>query len=163
MKVLIESWQRHPLAKSKMVELMPTYILKILARDKASTTMRDLEGVGRPTEQVWSHMQREGLFAPLVLTVQVKDGVCYLALESGSTVVNCADADGVTFLPVATLVMPEHYRCPFYTKVFDASDLIKYADLISCEHPYQIRLQEYLHIEALKMNRFKWRDSLGVD
>lgn len=144
MKVLeIKKWKKHPWNVGNQTEEVSVHFLNKIRNKKATTETDDLDGFIKDQVTIFNNIEKEGMRDPLLIVISLKHKT--IRLESGNHRIQVAIDKGYTHLPVATLIIQEHYLNEGNGKhYYDAKNIINFEKLMPNPYPYQMKLSDIL-------------------
>lgn len=147
-KLSFTSWMNHPWSQTGMVEEISTSFLKQICNPDAKPFTDDLDGYIKEQSIIFDNIEKTGMRDPLLIVVSLKHKT--IRLEAGNHRIDEAIKRGYTHLPVATLIIEEHYlKEGNGVHFFPAEDFLIYDKLVPNPYPYQMKLSEILSINIL--------------
>ncbi len=147
-KLVSNTWMEHPWSKTGMVEEVSTSFLKKIRNPDAKPFTDDLDGYIKEQSVIFDNIEKQGMRDPLLIVISLKHKT--IRLEAGNHRIDEAIKRGYTHLPVATLIIEEHYlKEGNGYHFFSAEDFLIYDKLTPNPYPYQMKLSDVLSINIL--------------
>lgn len=139
----------HPWSKTGMVEEISTQFLKKICNPDAKPFTDDLDGYIKAQSVIFDSIEKNGMRDPLLIVISLNHKT--IRLEAGNHRIDEAISRGYTHLPVATLVIEDHYlKEGNGTHYFPAENIIDFDKLIPNPYPYQMKISSISKINIIK-------------
>lgn len=147
-KLISTKWLEHPWSKTGMVEEVSVKFLKQICNPNTKPFTEDLDGYIKEQSIIFNNIEKEGMRDPLLVVISLTHKT--IRLEAGNHRIDEAIKRGYTHLPVATLIIEEHYlKEGNGIHYYPAEEIVHFEKLIPNPYPYQMKLSDIMKINVL--------------
>lgn len=142
-KLKIKRWKDHPWNNNNQVEEIKISFIEKIRNKESLPTTDDIDGIIKSQSVVFDNIEKNGMRDPLLIVISSKYKT--IRLEAGNHRIQEAKKRGYTHLPVAVLVIDEHYLKEGNGKhYYSAEDIVNFKDVLKIPYPYQIQLKSVI-------------------